>query len=183
MSPSNSIRAAHLPRDTGFPEPFCSGRNTTLPHPEADLSPNACIGQEDVHVDFTRKRTGLSFLHRSKKHRKGTLVHGALAASQSSAGQSAVSLVSSTAPGGGGGDSRPQTRERSSSSSHRQPLRRPHSNSQPSIVETPPSPMGSKYARDSFATTRRDEEETPPTSPDDASVKSKRRLLNKFRRR
>ncbi|KAK3308106.1 uncharacterized protein B0T15DRAFT_508615 [Chaetomium strumarium] len=36
-------------RDTGFPEPFCGCRNTSLPHPEANLSPDACITEEDVN--------------------------------------------------------------------------------------------------------------------------------------
>ncbi|KAK2068310.1 hypothetical protein P8C59_002953 [Phyllachora maydis] len=34
-------------RDTGFPDHFCGDRNTTLPHPEADLSGHACITSED----------------------------------------------------------------------------------------------------------------------------------------
>ncbi|PHH70357.1 hypothetical protein CDD83_5463 [Cordyceps sp. RAO-2017] len=60
------------PRDTGFPEPFDEGRNTTLPHPEADLSPNASISQEEVAVDRALKRRRLFFLNKHKK----TISHG-----------------------------------------------------------------------------------------------------------
>ncbi|KAK3944107.1 hypothetical protein QBC46DRAFT_337842 [Diplogelasinospora grovesii] len=35
-------------RDTGFPEAFCGNRNTSLPHPEANLAPDACITEEDI---------------------------------------------------------------------------------------------------------------------------------------
>ena len=38
-----------VPRNTGFPEPLSRDRNTTLPHPDADQSPNACITQEDAN--------------------------------------------------------------------------------------------------------------------------------------
>ncbi|KFY50351.1 hypothetical protein V496_09391 [Pseudogymnoascus sp. VKM F-4515 (FW-2607)] len=34
-------------RYTGFPEPLSLDRNTTLPHPDADLSPDACIESFD----------------------------------------------------------------------------------------------------------------------------------------
>ncbi|KAJ5041331.1 uncharacterized protein L3040_005876 [Drepanopeziza brunnea f. sp. 'multigermtubi'] len=48
-------------RDTGFPEPLSEDRNTTLPHPDADTSPNATIESTDVihkHTHIPR-----SFLH------------------------------------------------------------------------------------------------------------------------
>ncbi|PHH70118.1 hypothetical protein CDD82_7335 [Ophiocordyceps australis] len=61
-------------RDTGFPEPFDCGRTTTLPHPEADLSPNATISSHDVGVEHVLKRQRLSFL---KKHHKN-LSHGVI---------------------------------------------------------------------------------------------------------
>ena len=47
-------------------------RNTTLPHPDADLSPNATISYDDVAVDRALKRHRLSFL---KKHKK-TIAYG-----------------------------------------------------------------------------------------------------------
>ncbi|EEY14312.1 predicted protein [Verticillium alfalfae VaMs.102] len=56
--------------DTGFPEPFNGVSNTTLPHPEADLSPNAFISQDDLTAGKIGKR-------RSIRHRhKRTISHG-----------------------------------------------------------------------------------------------------------
>ncbi|KUJ06482.1 uncharacterized protein LY89DRAFT_603246 [Mollisia scopiformis] len=54
--------AAVANKHTGFPEPFSEDRNTTLPHPEADTSPNATIEAPDV--DLTRTHSRSSFLHR-----------------------------------------------------------------------------------------------------------------------
>lgn len=181
MPPSGSVRTARQPRDTGFPEPFAALRNTTLPHPDADLSPNACIGQDDIHADLVMKRRGMSFLHRAKKPKK-TLSHGIVPASAS-----VVSLTPSAAAAGSSSTMLPQSRSRSSSTMRRQSRSRsssiqPRPCSQPSIVETPPSPTVSKHNRDSFATTRRDDDETPPTSPDDVSTKSSRGLFRKLRR-
>ncbi|EGX89886.1 hypothetical protein CCM_08139 [Cordyceps militaris CM01] len=210
MPPSGSVRTARQPRDTGFPEPFAARmmpqshsqktrlyflskkkdeqlinklpvRNTTLPHPDADLSPNACIGQDDIHADLVMKRRGMSFLHRAKKPKK-TLSHGIVPASAS-----VVSLTPSAAAAGSSSTMLPQSRSRSSSTMRRQSRSRsssiqPRPCSQPSIVETPPSPTVSKHNRDSFATTRRDDDETPPTSPDDVSTKSSRGLFRKLRR-
>ncbi|KAM3511207.1 hypothetical protein MY11210_005143 [Beauveria gryllotalpidicola] len=175
MSGPSSVHTTRQPRDTGFPEPFSSMRNTTLPHPDADVSPNACIGQDDVHADLVMKRSTLPFLHRSKKHKK-TLGHGTLPV-QLAATPSAVSLVPSlTAPST---LQHAPTREGAAAAAQQQ--QRQHSGSQPSIIETPPSPTASKYARDSFATTTRDDDETPPTSPDD-ETKSSRGLFGKLRR-
>lgn len=57
--------------DTGFPEPFNGASNTTLPHPEANLSPDAFLTQDDV--TFTRKaNTRRSFRHKNKR----TISHG-----------------------------------------------------------------------------------------------------------
>ncbi|KAH8797924.1 hypothetical protein F5884DRAFT_814101 [Xylogone sp. PMI_703] len=35
-------------KGTGFEEPFCPERNTTLPHPDADTSEDACIEGENM---------------------------------------------------------------------------------------------------------------------------------------
>jgi hypothetical protein len=61
-------------RDTGFPEPFCGGRNTTLPHPDADLSPNASISADDVPVQHVLHRSRRSFL--AKPKHKRTISYG-----------------------------------------------------------------------------------------------------------
>ncbi|KAK1771248.1 hypothetical protein QBC33DRAFT_238395 [Phialemonium atrogriseum] len=65
-----SIRS--LNRDTGFPEPFCGSRNTTLPHPDADLSPDACISDDNIAAHRVLSRHRPSFLI---KH-KHTISHG-----------------------------------------------------------------------------------------------------------
>lgn len=54
-------------RDTGFPEPFCGSRNTTLPHPDADLSPNASISADDVSVNKALHRSRRSFLAKNRR--------------------------------------------------------------------------------------------------------------------
>ncbi|KAJ4413937.1 hypothetical protein N0V82_008242 [Gnomoniopsis sp. IMI 355080] len=70
MSTSSSARARV--RDTGFPEGFCGNRNTSLPHPDADTSPNASITQEDIAVSRVMSRHRRSFLAKSKR----TISHG-----------------------------------------------------------------------------------------------------------
>ena len=47
-------------------------RNTTLPHPDADLSPNATISQDDLELTNSLKRTRRSFLAKHKR----TISHG-----------------------------------------------------------------------------------------------------------
>ncbi|OBT51718.1 hypothetical protein VE04_07557 [Pseudogymnoascus sp. 24MN13] len=51
-------------RYTGFPEPLCLHRNTTLPHPEANLSPDACI--ESFDIPLARSHSRLRF-HSSRR--------------------------------------------------------------------------------------------------------------------
>ncbi|TDZ26246.1 hypothetical protein C8034_v010727 [Colletotrichum sidae] len=75
QSPSTkSTRSSTSFRDTGFPEPFNGDRNTTLPHPDADLSPNAVISQDDLNSNRAMARTRRSFL---QKHRR-TISHGVI---------------------------------------------------------------------------------------------------------
>ncbi|KAH7412396.1 hypothetical protein BKA64DRAFT_327914 [Cadophora sp. MPI-SDFR-AT-0126] len=62
-----------LGKDTGFPEPLSEDRNTTLPHPEADTSPNASIEAPDV--DLSRTHTRRSFLGRHSSHQKASNFH------------------------------------------------------------------------------------------------------------
>ncbi|KAG7141012.1 hypothetical protein HYQ46_007903 [Verticillium longisporum] len=56
--------------DTGFPEPFNGVSNTTLPHPEADLSPNAFISQDDLTAGKIGKRRSI------RRRHKRTISHG-----------------------------------------------------------------------------------------------------------
>jgi hypothetical protein len=80
--PTKEINA--LNKNTGFPEPLSPGmprlqqgmqrltftdRNTTLPHPDADTSPNASIEAPDVDLARTHSRN--SFLHR-RHHSKNS---------------------------------------------------------------------------------------------------------------
>ncbi|KAL5322191.1 hypothetical protein ACEPPN_010161 [Leptodophora sp. 'Broadleaf-Isolate-01'] len=62
-----------LGKDTGFPEPLSEDRNTTLPHPEADTSPNATIEAPDI--DMTRTHSRRSFLSRHSSHQKNSSFH------------------------------------------------------------------------------------------------------------
>ncbi|OLN85588.1 hypothetical protein CCHL11_05776 [Colletotrichum chlorophyti] len=71
-SPSTKSQASL--RDTGFPEPFNGDRNTTLPHPDANLSPDAVISQEDISSSRVMARTRRSFLQKHKR----TISHGVI---------------------------------------------------------------------------------------------------------
>lgn len=87
-TPRTSTSTARAKRDTGFPD-SCKARNaymqetkltvsivgTNLPHPEANLSPDAVISQDDLtHLEH-QKRSRLSFLHR---HHRNVTTHGML---------------------------------------------------------------------------------------------------------
>ncbi|KAF6807504.1 hypothetical protein CSOJ01_08157 [Colletotrichum sojae] len=75
-SPSTKSTKSHASlRDTGFPEPFNGERNTTLPHPDANLAPNAVISQDDINSNRVMARTRRSFLH--GKHKR-TISHGVI---------------------------------------------------------------------------------------------------------
>lgn len=58
-------------KDTGFPEPLSPDRNTTLPHPDADTSPNPTIEASDIELERTRSRR--SFLKRHQSSKSGTI--------------------------------------------------------------------------------------------------------------
>jgi hypothetical protein len=160
ITTTGSAKTRREPRDTGFPEPFNSIRNTTLPHPDADLSPNACLSQEDIDPDRALMRTRRSFLRKKRR----TLNHGRITPA-SEALYSAYSLVQSD---GGDHDS----------------LRIATNPSLVSVRPTTPSIRISRDETDSLAsrTTRREDEDTPPTSPDVPSHRSKKGFLSKWRR-
>ncbi|KAI8286197.1 hypothetical protein K4K59_007085 [Colletotrichum sp. SAR11_240] len=74
-SPSTkSTKSQNSLRNTGFPEPFNGDRNTTLPHPDANLSPNAVISQDDIDSSKVMARTRRSFLQKHKR----TISHGVI---------------------------------------------------------------------------------------------------------
>lgn len=159
ITSSGFTKPRREPRDTGFPEPLNNLRNTTLPHPDADFSPNACLTQEDIDPDRALMRTRRSFLRKKRR----TLNHGRITPA-SEALYSAYSLVQSDV---GDHDSLQTTN--------------------PSLVSvrpTTPSIRISRDGTDSLAsrTTRREDEDTPPTSPDVPSHRSKKGFLSKWRK-
>lgn len=156
-STSASTKPRREPRDTGFPEPFNDVRNTTLPHPEADLSPNACISQEDVNPDRALSRTRRSFLRKKRR----TLNHGRINPT-TQAVYSVLSLVNTDA-----GDNESVIQANPSMSSIR-----------PSMS----SIRLSKDETDSIVSgVTKHYDETPPTSPDVPSHRSKKGFLRKLR--
>jgi len=73
--PSKEVNV--LNKNTGFPEPLSPDRNTTLPHPDADTSPNATIEAPDD--DLTRTSSHRSFLHgRHHSQNKASISKGDL---------------------------------------------------------------------------------------------------------
>ncbi|KAK3359139.1 hypothetical protein B0T25DRAFT_87744 [Lasiosphaeria hispida] len=49
-------------RDTGFPESFCGHRNTSLPHPDANLAPDASLTEADITPNLAIARHRMSVL-------------------------------------------------------------------------------------------------------------------------
>ncbi|RFU77567.1 hypothetical protein TARUN_4649 [Trichoderma arundinaceum] len=157
-SHTTSRASRRASRDTGFPEPFDQWSNTTLPHPDADLSPNACISHDDLAGDHALKRKRLSFLHRHKHKRN--LMHG-LIGPQTELVSSVLSLSLS----------------RSSSSLQIQVT-------EPSPKLTSPSTASfqSKSGSESAESTKKDDE-TPPSSPDSIGRSPKKsNRFSKWRR-
>ncbi|KAL2196275.1 hypothetical protein P885DRAFT_78614 [Corynascus similis CBS 632.67] len=60
--PQSPTQMSLRQRDTGFPESFCGSRNTTLPHPEAHIGPDACITQDDVNPARALVRHRMTFM-------------------------------------------------------------------------------------------------------------------------
>ncbi|RDA92521.1 hypothetical protein CP533_4191 [Ophiocordyceps camponoti-saundersi (nom. inval.)] len=148
-------------RETGFPEPLDEDRNTTLPHPDADLSPGACISQEEVAIDRALKRHRLSFLHKHKKNNG----HGQTSARhQTDVLDSSLSL-SATVPDAGSKNAKGQVPTHSTSSLH---LSKEGGDS-----ERSPRDVGGGGGDD----------DTPPTSPDVLELSRTKSLFRKLRRR
>ncbi|KAG6131314.1 hypothetical protein E4U38_004012 [Claviceps purpurea] len=172
-----------VPRDTGFPEPFHKGKmcmisavdvdmysrfvqvsysqpprivsNTTLPHPDADLSPNATLSSDDVSPERVLKRNRLSFL---KKNNKRTVSHGTLDP-HSEALHSIVSLSTMSVAG----------------------AEKKHSRSDGD--SSTPSIWLAKDGDDSVHSgSKKGEDETPPTSPDMSEKQRKSRKFYKWKR-
>ncbi|KAK5987479.1 hypothetical protein PT974_11609 [Cladobotryum mycophilum] len=146
-TPTMSTRTTQnrrMSRNTGFPEPFDTGSNTTLPHPDADLSPNACITHNELAGDLANRRRRLSFLHRHKSKR--SVNHGFIN-SQTDIFSSVLSL---TLPDmHSDKESEPQSLTRSSTASR-------YSKDETESVDS------------------KKDDESPPTSPDSMNLSHKK---------
>lgn len=132
-------------------KPYSVGPNTTLPHPDADLSPNAMISYADVSMERMIKRHRLSFM---KKHKR-TVSHG-LINPQSEACSSIVSL---------------SMLDLDKKNSHQ--LR---------TASTTSLRLSKSEAESVRSNSKRDDEDTPPTSPDVSEHRRKSGLFNRFKR-
>ncbi|KAL2118304.1 hypothetical protein VTJ04DRAFT_7964 [Mycothermus thermophilus] len=63
QSPAVALAKPVCNKSTGFPESFCGKGNTTLRHPEAIVSPDASISEEDISPARAVLRHRASFLH------------------------------------------------------------------------------------------------------------------------
>ncbi|KYK60981.1 hypothetical protein DCS_02121 [Drechmeria coniospora] len=158
MPPPKKSRQRREPRDTGFPEPFGEGmsgfgRHTTLPHPDADLSPNATISHDDIAVDRVLKRHRLAFLNKNRK----TLNHGMISP-QMEALQSVLSLT---------------FMDKDGAATQLPKL----------VCPSTSSLRLSRDGGDSTRSKRFDDDETPPTSPDVSEHRRRKGLLGRLRRR
>jgi hypothetical protein len=183
---ASSIRRRN--RDTGFPEPFNGDRNTTLPYPGADLSPNARITMDDdlLNADpFSHKR---SFRRSRLSKHKRTVSYGKITP-QFEALQSVMSIVDATAGvsrTSSGTITRPGTGTISPPAATAAAPAHPTAPSTNSsrVPETPlsasfSSPRTSREETDSFRSKRDDE--TPPSSPESHSSR-KGGFLSRWRR-
>ncbi|KAG6105032.1 hypothetical protein E4U13_008101 [Claviceps humidiphila] len=144
-----------VPRDTGFPEPFHKVSNTTLPHPDADLSPNATLSSDDVSPERVLKRNRLSFL---KKNNKRTVSHGTLDP-HSEALHSIVCLSTMAVAG----------------------AEKKHSRSD-ADSSTPSIWLAKDGDSSVHSGSKKGEDETPPTSPDMSEKQRKPRVFYKWKR-
>ncbi|KAI1211728.1 uncharacterized protein F4807DRAFT_399964 [Annulohypoxylon truncatum] len=88
MSNKGGNRPARRNYDTGFPDAFAE-YTTSLRHPDANVSPGACISAEDIDASKTLHRTRRSFLARHKR----TVAHGIISNGTTSKRGSRTSLV------------------------------------------------------------------------------------------
>lgn len=82
-----------LPPPPSLTHQHTTGRNTTRPHPEADLSPNATITSADIDASRTTHR---SFRKRRSRYRH-TLAHGKIDAASASSSELLRAPTSSSA--------------------------------------------------------------------------------------
>ncbi|KAI2605764.1 uncharacterized protein GGS25DRAFT_355806 [Hypoxylon fragiforme] len=99
MSTSSGSRPTSRNYDTGFPDAFAE-YTTSLRHPDADVSPNACIAAEDIDPSKSLHRARRSFLARHSLSNKHTISHGMLAQTLNRKRSSHSSLVMTSADSG-----------------------------------------------------------------------------------
>lgn len=90
-SPFAEVSLTILTKLVSFVLTCIPDRNTTLPHPDADTSPNACISQDDISVTRVMSRHRRSFL---AKHKRITS-HGIITPDMQMYNETNVSLVMS----------------------------------------------------------------------------------------
>lgn len=90
-SPFAEASLTILTKSVSFALTYSPDRNTTLPHPDADTSPNACISQDDISVTRVLSRQRRSFL---AKHKRITS-HGIITPDMQMYNENNVSLVMS----------------------------------------------------------------------------------------
>ncbi|KAL2206061.1 hypothetical protein CC79DRAFT_1369495 [Sarocladium strictum] len=183
-SPTSQTGSRRRERDTGFPEPFNDDRNTTLPYPGADLSPNARITMEDglLNTDpFSSKR---SFRRSRLNKHKRTVSYGRITP-QFEALNSVMSIVDATSGMSrtSSAGTRPDTGNATTPAA---PATTAEASMQASRVPATPisasysSPRTSRDETDSFRSKRDDE--TPPSSPE-SHTSRKGGFLSRWRSR
>ncbi len=65
-----------IPYKASTKQPSLPDSNTTLPHPSADTSPNACIESADVNISRTHSRHSSFQLRNNRPKAKGSLASG-----------------------------------------------------------------------------------------------------------
>ncbi|KAI9172409.1 hypothetical protein HJFPF1_01911 [Paramyrothecium foliicola] len=181
-TPTSPVNPRRWSRDTGFPEPLdgskshiCKplitrfgsvlhdfiARNTTLPHPDADLSPDACISQEhDVSTERAFKRSRRPF----RSRRKRTVSHGFLGPhTEAIQSMMSLSLMEPSVL-----DSQEVIEEETPKASS---------------PTTTSSARFSKDGQDSAASFRARSDYTPPSSPEPSEQSRRKGFFNKLRRR
>jgi len=75
-APRSPTQMSIRDRDTGFPEPFCGTRNTSLPHPDAKIGPDACLTEDDINVTRALLRHRMSFKDQADQRSRSLSLHG-----------------------------------------------------------------------------------------------------------
>jgi len=98
-------------RDTGFPEPFCGTRNTSLPHPDAKIGPDAFITEDDVNVTRALLRHRMTFKDQAHQQSRFPSLHGRSLSEVSDGGAFSRPDRFAVTPIREGVESRPTTKE------------------------------------------------------------------------